>query len=132
MSVDSADLTVTVLADRELAVVTPAGELDVHTGPLLHVQLANQLAHGRKHLILDLAGVPFMDSSGLNIVIRAIKETHAVGGSLKAAALTPAVQRVFDLTGITLSHPTYPDVPAAVAAVEVLLSDAAPAAPRPR
>jgi stage II sporulation protein AA (anti-sigma F factor antagonist) len=132
MSVESADLTVTVLADRELAVVAPSGELDMHTGPLLHVQLANQLAHGRRHLILDLAGVPFMDSSGLNIVIRAIKETDAVGGSLKTAALTPAVQRVFDLTGITLSHPAYPDVPAAVAAVEALLSHSAPDALRPQ
>lgn len=110
-------LTVEVSLPRsEVAVVALGGELDVDTATELHYQLANQLHHGRRHLVLDLGDVPFMDSSGLNIVIRAQQETRRIDGSLRLAAPTPAVRRVLELTGVSLTTPVHDSVDRALAA----------------
>jgi stage II sporulation protein AA (anti-sigma F factor antagonist) len=94
----------------EQAVVSVGGELDIATATLLHYQLAAQLGQGRRHLVIDLEGVPFMDSSGLNIVIRTMNETRAAGGSLSLAAPAPSVLRILELTGVTLTIPVHPTV----------------------
>ncbi|AXI81152.1 STAS domain-containing protein [Peterkaempfera bronchialis] len=103
------------LPEPELAVVSVAGELDVDTATELHYQLANQLHHGRRHLVLDLTAVPFMDSSGLNIVIRTQQETRRVGGSLRLAGPTAAVRRIIDLTGVGITTPVHDTVDEALA-----------------
>ncbi|MHA6764061.1 STAS domain-containing protein [Streptacidiphilus sp. PAMC 29251] len=111
MPSESVPLTVSVTTHGpERAVVSVRGELDINTATMLHHQLAVQLGQGRRHLVLDLAQVPFMDSSGLTILIRAMKETRNVGGSLSLAAPTPPVRRILDLTGISLTIPLYADV----------------------
>ena len=99
----------------EQAVVSVSGELDVATAMLLHHHLAAQLAQGRRHLVIDLAGVPFMDSSGLNIVLRTMNETRDIGGSLRLAAPAAPVQRVLELTGVTLTVPVHATVEQALA-----------------
>ncbi|MCD0483851.1 STAS domain-containing protein [Streptacidiphilus sp. ASG 303] len=101
--------------DPDVAVVAITGELDVDTATELHFQLANQLHHGRRHLVLDLADVPFMDSSGLNIVIRAQQETRRAEGSLRLARPTPAVRRIIDLTGVSITTPVHDGLDEALA-----------------
>ncbi len=54
----------------DAAIITVCGELDADTGLALQHQLAGQVVHGRRHLVLDLADVPFMDSSGLRVIVR--------------------------------------------------------------
>ena len=92
------------------AVVAVGGELDIDTGVLLHHQLAAQVTEGRIHLVLDLDGVPFMDSSGLNIVLHAARETRQCGGSLVLARPAPQVRHLLDLTGVLLSVPVCDDL----------------------
>ncbi|MDI9884442.1 STAS domain-containing protein [Streptomyces sp. HNM0645] len=104
--------------DPGTALVTIRGELDVDTATLLHHHLANQALHGRRHLVLDLSAVDFMDSSGLNVLIRATRETRATGGDLHLAAPTPPVAKLFDLTGLSLTTAVHEDVEAALTAVE--------------
>lgn len=101
---DLLSVEVTVI-DERTAVVAVRGELDTDTGIALHHQLANQLAHGRRYLVLDLREVPFMDSSGLNVIIRAHNDTRQVGGSVHLAAVSPTVRRLLDLTGISFTTP---------------------------
>ncbi|MFD9218338.1 STAS domain-containing protein, partial [Streptomyces sp. NPDC059544] len=79
--------------DPRTAVVTIRGELDVDTATLLHHHLANQALHGRRHLVLDLSAVGFMDSSGLNVLIRATRETRATGGARGAPRPPPPPAR---------------------------------------
>ncbi|PWI42852.1 STAS domain-containing protein [Streptomyces sp. ICBB 8177] len=99
-----------------LAVVRIGGELDVDTATKLHHQLANQIAHGRKHLVLDMEEVPFMDSSGLNIVLRVNREVRLVDGTVRIAAPTSAVRRLLELTGVNLNTPVHDTVEQAVEA----------------
>ncbi|GFH37504.1 STAS domain-containing protein [Streptomyces pacificus] len=100
--------------DPSTAVVTIQGELDVDTATLLHHHLANQALHGRRHLVLDLSAVGFMDSSGLNVLIRATREARALGGDLHLAAPAPQVARLFDLTGLSLTNAVHENVETAL------------------
>ncbi|MGW5284241.1 STAS domain-containing protein [Streptomyces collinus] len=97
----------------DAAIITVCGELDADTGLVLQHQLAGQVVHGRRHLVLDLAGVPFMDSSGLRVIIRTINEMRNVDGSVSLAAPTEVVRRVLDLTGVGMSCRIFHTVDAA-------------------
>jgi stage II sporulation protein AA (anti-sigma F factor antagonist) len=97
-------VSIDVTLPREgIALVAVDGYLDVDTVPELRDHLSDQVGRGRRHLLLDLSAVPFMDSSGLNVILRAYEETRRVGGSVRLISPTPTVQRILDLTGVNLT-----------------------------
>ncbi|MFE1763983.1 STAS domain-containing protein [Streptomyces angustmyceticus] len=124
------------VTEPEVAVVTVSGDLDGATGTSLHHQLANQIVHGRRFLVLDLRAVPFMDSSGLNIIIRASNEAKRLDGSLHLAAVSDVVLRLLDLTGISVTTPVHESPEDALAVIASQRADepgraeSAPAAQR--
>jgi len=128
MSVAQNPLSIEVSLPREdTALITVEGDLDIDTATELQHHLANQLHHGRRHFLLDLAAVPFMDSSDMNIVLRTYQETQATSGSVRVIAPAPAVRRILDLTGVSLTVPTDDSVDAALAALDSAASGDSPA-----
>ena len=84
-------------ADRKLSL---SGELDIASAPLLELALSEACAEGAKKVVLDMAGIEFMDSMGLRAILRgrATCEGHECEYDL-----TPAkqpVQRVLRDTGV--------------------------------
>ncbi|MEY2243502.1 STAS domain-containing protein [Streptomyces sp. BF23-18] len=108
MSIDA------TLYGEGIALVTVAGELDVETAPELHNRLADQIRGGRRHLLLDLSAVPFMDSSGINALLKARDAAGHAGGGVCLVSPAPVVQRILDLTGVSLAIPSVSDVDAAL------------------
>ncbi len=82
--------------DRLLVV---QGELDIATAPELVTMLARMRAH-RHPVVLDLAGVTFMDSTGLTMLMDAWLESERDGWSFSVRAASPAVRRVVALAGV--------------------------------
>lgn len=79
------------------------GELDPHTAPDLRGEIDRVLEAGRSRLVLDLAGLTFIDSSGLRVVISAHKDTVERGGGLVLRSPSPTTRRLLDITGL-LDH----------------------------
>ncbi|GGW30841.1 STAS domain-containing protein [Streptomyces griseoloalbus] len=99
-------LSVEVTLPREdVALLTVEGYLDVDTATEFQHHLANQLHHGRRHFLLDLSAVPFMDSSGMNIILRVYQEARELPGSVHIISPAPAVRRILDLTGVSITVP---------------------------
>ena len=71
-----------------------------------------QDAGGR--VILDLASVDFIDSSGLGAIVAAMKQLPS-GRRLELAALSPSVDRVFRLTRMDSVFTIHPSSAAALA-----------------
>ncbi|MGY6022931.1 STAS domain-containing protein [Streptomyces spinosirectus] len=118
MSVAQNPLSVEVsLPAQDVAVITAEGYLDVDTATELQHHLANQLHHGRRHFLLDLSKVPFMDSSGMSIILRAYQEARDLPGSVHIISPTPAVQRILDLTGVSITVPVSDSVEEALARI---------------
>ncbi|MEU5364085.1 STAS domain-containing protein [Streptomyces sp. NPDC005925] len=99
-------LSVEVVLPREdVALFRVQGYLDVDTSADFQHHLANQLHHGRRHFLLDLSSVPFMDSSGMNIILRVYQEVREMPGSVHVISPAPAVRRILDLTGVSITVP---------------------------
>ncbi|WP_187369393.1 STAS domain-containing protein [Baekduia soli] len=89
------------LRDDGTTVVSVSGELGIVSAPVLREAL-DVLAGERRTVVVDLREVSFMDSSGLNLLIRVKQRAHGDGGSIRVAPDIPAqVARLFELTATT-------------------------------
>ncbi|MEU5322635.1 STAS domain-containing protein [Streptomyces sp. NPDC021056] len=119
MSVAQNPLSVEVgLLREDVALITVQGYLDVDTATEFQHHLANQLHHGRRHFLLDLSQVPFMDSSGMNIILRVYQEARELPGSVHIISPTHAVRRILDLTGVSITVPVSESVEEALTLVD--------------
>ena len=75
---DPLEIDVQVADDRTL--VTLSGELDAATATLLYDQLSDLEVEDVQHVVLDLAQVSFMDSTGLSVIVTEHKRLQHVGG----------------------------------------------------
>ena len=89
-------------------VVRMDGELDHHAADGLRGKLDKKLALDEiRNILFNFAGVGFMDSSGLGMVLGRYKQVSEKGGKVLACSLSPRVARVFELAGLQTRIPVY-------------------------
>lgn len=77
------------------------GEVDHHSAVTLRQDVDELICrHRPSRLVLDLAGVGFMDSSGLGFIMGRYSLLRELGGSMVITAPSPATQRILQLAGI--------------------------------
>ena len=84
----------------DLAIIRVVGRLNMVAAPELRDVVAQAVKSGKSHLVVDLAGVEFMDSSGLGALIGALKTTRQAGGDLRIAAPGEQVAMVLQLSNV--------------------------------
>ena len=94
-------LTCEVVPERDAVRVRPVGSLDMATAPVLEQQLEELREAGFRQLIVDLGGLSFMDSTGLRIALKWHEAAERDGFEIGFAPGPPAVQCVFELTGMS-------------------------------
>jgi anti-anti-sigma factor len=95
--------------ERAAVRVVPHGELDLSSTPQLEARLNELIGAGWSCIAVDLGELSFIDSSGVNLLIRFARSARADGWSLELRPGRQPVQRVFELTGTTESLPFSPD-----------------------
>jgi anti-sigma B factor antagonist len=91
------------------------GEIDLYTAPRLHGELVTILsADTPVQIMVDMSGVDFCDSTGMNVLLAAHRRAREQGGDLELAAPRPAIRKILQVTGLE-SVFTVLDDPAAVA-----------------
>ncbi len=87
---------------RDGAVVAAlSGEIDHHGARAMMNELGELIAARLpRHLALDLSGVTFMDSSGIAVLLRALREMDRLGGSLRVTNIPAQARRVLDAAGV--------------------------------
>ncbi|MBC8504903.1 MAG: STAS domain-containing protein [Anaerolineales bacterium] len=81
-----------------VAVLIVAGRLNVISAGELKDKLKALVADGVYQIVLELAGVTFIDSSGLSAIVLGLKSTRVHEGALKLVGLRPTTKKVFELT----------------------------------
>jgi anti-sigma B factor antagonist len=101
-----------------VSVLSLAGELDLSTIPRVEGPLFKQL-ETHSAVVLDLAALSFIDSSGIGLLIKAYRAGEdGNGGKLHTViARNSQIERVFKLACIDRALPLYLDREAAVAAL---------------
>lgn len=79
-------------------VLVLSGEVDLHTVPSLEDAIGR--TPDDADLVLDLAGVTFLDSVGLRVMVSAHERISAAGGSLSVRRPSDAARRVLEITGL--------------------------------
>jgi anti-sigma B factor antagonist len=100
----------------DCAVLQVMGEVDVYTAPMLRGQLRELADKGAVHLIADLGGVDFLDSTGLGVLVGGLKRLREAGGSLTLVISAPRILRIFQITGLTKVLTIHHSVTAAITA----------------
>ena len=94
---DELKISVTVgLAPRS---ATVAGECDLNTGRQLRDVLTSEVSRGVLRLILDLSGLTFMDSTGMQVLLSILTVLTVRGRTLALVSPQPVVARILELTG---------------------------------
>jgi anti-sigma B factor antagonist len=83
-------------------VVRAAGEVDVSTAPALRDELTS-VPESSKQVVVDLSDVTFLDSTGLGVLIAAMKRLRdsETGGRLDLVVTRPQIHKVLEVTGLT-------------------------------
>jgi anti-anti-sigma factor len=89
-------LTVEISPDGTIVV---GGDIDMASGPRLEAAL--QERENGKPLVIDMAGVGFIDSSGLRVLFDANKRASERGTEVRLRAVSGEVMRLFEITGTT-------------------------------
>ncbi len=85
----------------DTVVVSPRGEIDAYTAPQLRHELARASADGPvRRLVVDLSGVTFIDSSGLGVLIGALRRQRERDGSLAVVLPPSPIRRIFEITAL--------------------------------
>jgi anti-anti-sigma factor len=101
-----------------IAVVRVTGEVDVATCGLFRDRLLRIVTdEDFRGLVVNLAGVQFMDSTGIGALVGVWRRVAATTASLALAAPAPRVRRVLDTAGLTKVLPVYDAEADAVAAI---------------
>lgn len=87
---------------KEGGVLTVAlsGRMDTNTSPQLEEALSGQLG-GIDALRLDLAGLEYISSAGLRVLLSLHKQCSAAGTLMTVSNCTPVVQDIIDMTGFS-------------------------------
>ena len=70
------------------------------TCPQLRQEIVGQISAGHTHLVIDLGGVEFIDSTGLGVLIGGLKRTRSQGGDLRVSRVGERLEKMFELTGL--------------------------------
>lgn len=94
------DITTSDIEGGAGTVVAVTGELDVFTAPQLEAALQELISQGRADIVVDLSGVEFLDSTGLGVMVKALKWAREAGGGLRVVATQERITKVFTITGL--------------------------------
>jgi anti-sigma B factor antagonist len=80
-------------------IVAPRERVDVVNAPELRQQLSQLFESGATNFVIDLSEVPFMDSSGMAVLVSILKRARQAGGDVKLVwPRIEAARRILNLT----------------------------------
>ncbi len=115
-------LRVSVTNGDSYTVIALAGESDVYTYDQLRGALESEAAKGVSLLIVDLSGLEFMDSTGVQVLLDIRVMMSNRGGKLALASPQNTVARVLNLVGADQLIPVYASVEEAQAGTQLCLA----------
>lgn len=94
------DLRIRTRREDPWTVLEVGGELDLHTSTELRDRLTSLIDEGDTSLVVDLAGVSFMDSSSLGVLVACLKRVREKGGDIALTGAEGSPLKVLSLTGM--------------------------------
>lgn len=87
------------------SLVVLRGEIDAYTSPWLAEGFAGLGDVAGRHVVVDLAGVGFVDSAGLSSLVNCLGAVREAGGAVSMRSMTRQLAKLFEITGLTRIFP---------------------------
>jgi anti-sigma B factor antagonist len=84
---------------NDYRILIPHGDLDVYTVGSLRDAIGQMIEEQTTRVVVDLDGVPFMDSSGLGALMGGVRRLREAGGDLAIACTREQHLKLFAITG---------------------------------
>ncbi|MCH8804868.1 MAG: STAS domain-containing protein [Planctomycetes bacterium] len=91
-------LRIRMTGEGDTRVIEVTGEVDLNSSPQLRGKMLELIEQYKGRLVVDLAGVNYMDSSGVGTMVELKRRVERQGGSVVLARLQPRVRSVFEIT----------------------------------
>ncbi|GGV83033.1 STAS domain-containing protein [Streptomyces massasporeus] len=92
--------SVEVSASGWCLVARVSGEMDYVSGPSFGAEFLELTARSERLIVLELSGVSFCDSAGLNVLLQAWRQADSRGTVVVLANVSRPVRRVLQMTGV--------------------------------
>lgn len=76
------------------------GEIDVYTSPKVKEMITELIEKQNFNLIINLEGVRYIDSTGLGVLIGALKKVREKDGCINLVCNNPQIKKIFNITGL--------------------------------
>lgn len=94
------ELAIATRTVGDYVVVEVGGEIDVYTAPQLRESLVALSERGQHKIVVDMANVEFLDSTGLGVLVGALKRAKAREGQLRLVSSQERILKIFRITGL--------------------------------
>ena len=99
-----------------IEVIDVAGTIDISSAPRLRELLIDLVSTDNCQLIVNMDQVEFLDSTGLGVLVGALKRVRAHDGSLDLVCTRERILKLFRITGLTKVFGIHETVDQAIAA----------------
>ena len=100
-------IDIQVKLDREVGIVSISGEIDLYSSRDARKELMDLAAKKVRTIVVDLSGVPYMDSSGLATLVEGLQKVEEYEGKFVLCGLKPMVRKVFELSRLNTVFTIY-------------------------
>lgn len=90
---------------KDGVLLAPSGEIDLLRSPSMRSQIAAAMTAKPRRVVVDLSGVPYMDSSGVATLVEALQAARKTGAKLVLCA-GPRVKSILEISRWTPSSPS--------------------------
>lgn len=94
----------------ENAIVRPIGDVDMSGSPELRAAIRQAQQGSPRRLVVDLAHVAYMDSSGVATLVEAMRHAQGAGSELILAAMADRVRAIFEIARLDTYFKIVPSV----------------------
>jgi anti-sigma B factor antagonist len=95
---------------QSVCTMTLVGEVDVYTAPRVKEELVAAIEGGCHNVIIDMQGVGFIDSSGLGVLVSALRRARERDGAVRIVCTRDNILKIFRITGLDKVFPIFSDV----------------------
>jgi anti-anti-sigma factor len=87
--------------DGDLVTAILAGAIDMRAAGDFEKAVLKAIEEGGRRVVIDFARVDLLTSAGIRVLVTLTRRLQGSGGAVVLCSLGPAVQRVFDISGLT-------------------------------
>ena len=112
------DLQIEVFKNKKHAVLSLSGEVDAYTSTHFRDIMLGVIEEGLYNIVIDMAMVEYIDSSGLGALVGGLKRITEKNGKIYIVSGSDQVKKVFEITGLGRVFEMFDNTEDAVSEIE--------------